>query len=159
MKLSRRIRDLLRANLSSPGRSLSRLAKATSPARTETRLEQIRKSLVQAVAREKQLQDALALAEKEGNEREAIRLRRELSELNDSRDQLQAVLDAIEARIEVAAEGREAPPAAATEQAQELESAPSSLAEPDEEVELDDRKARLAAPQTGQDTTGQGGEE
>jgi chromosome segregation ATPase len=146
MKLSRRIRDLLRANLTPSGRGISRPGKTRSPARTEARLEQIRKSLAQAAAREKGLDEALALAEQEGQEREANRLRRELAELHRSRDELRTALDLIEARIEMAsaspAGAGEAPPAG-----EALASPPSSLAEePEEEVDLAARKARLGGP-------------
>jgi hypothetical protein len=151
MKFSRRIRDLLRANLASPPR-FSDLRKARSPAQMERQLERIRKSLARAALREKQLQDDLALAEEEGRERDAIRLRRELAELGRSTDELQATLDLIEAHIEMAgqrgtpeAEAAEASPAAGQQLASDLQ---TSLAAPEEgeEADLEARKARLAAP-------------
>ena len=62
MKLSKRIRDLVRASLAVPPR-LSGLGRAKSPAKLEAQLEHIRKSLIRSAAREERLQDDLALAE------------------------------------------------------------------------------------------------
>jgi hypothetical protein len=151
MKLSKRIRDLVRANLASPPR-LTDLSRARSPGQLEAELEHIRKSLVQSAAREKQLQDDLALAEQEGRERDAIRLRRELSELSKSRDELQAALDLIAARIEMTRESTEQAspqpyPAEASLTAEE------SLAAPEDEDDLAARKARLAKSQVEQKPT------
>jgi hypothetical protein len=151
MKLSKRIRDLVRANLASPPR-LTNLSRARSPGQLEAQLEHIRKSLVHSAAREKQLQDDLSLAEQEGRERDAIRLRRELSELSKSRDELQAALDLIAARIEMTRESKEQAspqpyPAEASLTAEE------SLAAPEDEDDLAARKARLAKPQGEQKPT------
>ncbi len=150
MKLSERIRDLLRANLSTPPWR-SAVGEARSPAGMDAQLEQIRKSLAQAASREKRLQDELAQAEQEGREREAIRLRRELSELGQSTDELRATLDRIEAYLEMARQKQAAPspasppPAAAgpdvgTDEAQ----APSQDAPGD--ADLSARMARLDTP-------------
>lgn len=152
MKLSKRIQDLLRANLASPPRWFSGRGKARSPAQMEAQLEQIRKSLAQAAGREKRLQDELALAEQEGREREAIRLRRELAELGRSRDELQAALDVIEARIEMARQSQTAA-VAIPSTAKELASPQPSLAESGEDAELAARKSRLAAPEEKPGTT------
>jgi hypothetical protein len=81
-------------------------------------LEQIGKSLAQAAAREKQLQDDLAMAEEEGRERDAVRLRRQLADLAESSDELQKALDLIEARIEMERER-------AREREEEVEPRPS----------------------------------
>jgi hypothetical protein len=158
MKLSKRIRDLVRANLASP-RRLTDSSGARSPDQLEAQLEHIRRSLVRSAAREKQLQDDLALAKQEGRERDAIRLRRELSELGKSTDELQAALDLIAARIEMTREIKkdQAPPqpypAAASPTAEEMGSPQTSLAAPEDEDNLAARKARLATPQGGQKPT------
>ena len=146
MKLSKRIRDLVRANLT-PRQWLSGLGQAQSPAQGNMQLERIRKSLAQAAAREKQLQENLALAEQEGRERDAIRLRRELAELGRSGDELQAALDLIEARVEVSRQraGEAAPHPYPTPG--ETGSPRTSLADSEEEADLAARKARLAAPE------------
>jgi len=145
MKLSERIRDLLRANLTAPPwRSV--VGGNRSPAGMDAQLEQIRKSLAQAALREKRLQDELAQAEQEGREREAIRLRRELSELGQSTDELRATLDRIEAYLEMARQNQAAPapasppPDVETGEAQ----APSQSAPGD--ADLDTRKSRLDTP-------------
>jgi chromosome segregation ATPase len=151
MKLSKRIRDLVRANLASPPR-LTNLSRARSPGQLEAQLEHIRRSLVHSAAREKQLQDDLSLAEQEGRERDAIRLRRELSELSKSRDELQAALDLIAARIEMTRESKEQ----ASPQPSPADVSPTaeeSLAAPEDEDDLAARKARLAKPQGEQKPT------
>ncbi len=153
MKLSRRIRDLVRAGVAVPAR-FSGLGKGRSPARLEGQLEQIGKSLAQAAAREKQMQDELALAEEEGRERDAVRLRRQLADLAKSTDELQKALDLIEARIEMERERarereEEAEPRPSPEisqLAEEVESPPIASGEKDEEDDLSARRARLAAP-------------
>jgi hypothetical protein len=149
MKLSRRIQDLVRAGLTSP-LQLSRLGKTGSPARQEAQLERIRKSLVQAAAREKLLQDDLRLAEAEGRERDALRLRRELADLARSADELQAALDLIEARIEMQAQNKAEAGLPASSRvaslAEEPESSEAPLAEEGDQDELAARKARLAKP-------------
>lgn len=151
MKLSRRILDLVRASLASPP-ELSSLGKERSPQRLEAQLKRIGQSLAQAAAREKRLQDELALAQQEGRERDAVRLRRQLADLARSSQELQAALDLIQARIETererqtAAEARpasETPPSLAGEAA-----APSTaLTEGEDQADLAARKARLAAPE------------
>jgi hypothetical protein len=103
MKLSKRLRDLVRAGLTSPSQ-VSRLGRAKSSARLEAQLEQIGKSLAQAAAREKQLCDDLAVAEEQGREGDAARLHRQLADLAESTDELQKALDLIEARIEMEGE-------------------------------------------------------
>ena len=151
MKLSRRIRDLVRAGVASPAR-FSGLGKGKSPARLERQLEQIGKSLAQAAAREKKMQDELALAEEEGRERDAARLRRQLADLAESTDELQKALDLIEARIEIEQEHlvEEVEPRPSPEispLAEETESPQAS--EEDERGDGNDlsaRRARLAAP-------------
>ena len=149
MKLSRRIRDLVRAGLASPAR-ISGSGKSKSPARLEGQLEQIGKSLEQAAAREKQMQDELALAEAEGRERDAVRLRRQLADLAESTDELQKALDLIEARIEMEGERGEevvAPPREISQLAEEMEPPQRSMSgKKDEENDLSARRARLAAP-------------
>jgi hypothetical protein len=145
MKLSKRIRSLVRANLASP-RRLTDLSRARSPDQLEAQLEHIRRSLVRSAAREKQLQDDLTLAEREGRERDAIRLRRELSELGKSTHELQAALDVIAARMEM---GREIKKDQVPPQPYPAETSPAaeeSLATPEDEDNLAARKARLAAP-------------
>jgi hypothetical protein len=147
MKLSERIRDLLRANLAAPPwRSV--VGETRSPARTDTQLEQIRKSLAQAVLREKRLQDELVQAEQEGREREAIRLRRELAELGQSSDELRATLDRIEAYLEVASQNQAAPPPAAPSRAPVEgtdEAQPPAQSTP-EDADLSARMSRLDTP-------------
>ena len=150
MKLSKRILDLVRASLAAP--KLSGLGKQRSPQRLEAQLEHIRKSLVQAAGREKRLQDALPLAEQEGREREAVRLRRQLADLARSSQELQAALDLIQARIEVERERQgaaEAPPAsqAVSPLTGEVPTLPASLADGEDQADLAARKARLAAPE------------
>jgi chromosome segregation ATPase len=157
MKLSKRIRDLVRANLAS-SRRLTDLSGARSPDQLETQLEHIRRSLVRSAAREKQLQDDLTLAEQEGRERDVIRLRRELSELGKSTHELQAALDVIAARMEMTRESKDqAPPqpypAEASPTAEEVGSPQTSLAAPEDEDNLAARKARLAKPQGEQKPT------
>jgi predicted RNase H-like nuclease (RuvC/YqgF family) len=140
MKLSERIKALLRANLAAPPwRSV--VGETRSPARMDAQLEQIRKSLAQAALREKRLQDELAQAEQEGREREAIRLRRELSELGQSSDELRVTLDRIEAYLEVARQDQAAPPLVAPSSAEgtDAQSAP-------EDADLSARMSRLDTP-------------
>jgi hypothetical protein len=153
MKLSKRIRDLVRANLASP-RGLADLARVRSPDKLEARLEHIRKSLVRSAAREKQLQDELALAEQQGREQDAVRLRRELADLSQSSDELQSALDLIAARIEMASENKELasqpPPAAGQHDLDSLRASPSKE---ESEPDLATRKARLAAPERKSDST------
>lgn len=117
----------------------------------EGQLEQIGKSLAQAAAREKQMQDELALAEEEGRERDAVRLRRQLADLAESTDELQKALDLIEARIEVERERKEEmerqPALEVPHLAEETDSSQvSALDETAEEDDLSARRARLAAP-------------
>ena len=146
MKLSERIKNLLRANLAAPPwRSL--LGEDRSPAGMDAQLEQIRKSLAQAALREKRLQDELAGAEQEGREREAIRLRRELSELGQSTDELRATLDRIEAYLEVARQNQAVPPPAAPPLAAEPDAAQSSSPSAPDDADIDARKSRLDTPQ------------
>jgi hypothetical protein len=154
MKLSRRIWDLVRAGVAAPAR-FSGLGRGRSPARLERQLEQIGKSLAQAAAREKQMQDELALAEEEGRERDAVRLRRQLADLAESTDELQKAVDLIEARIEMERErAREReeeveprPSPEISQLAEEMESPQTSVSgEKDEEDDLSARRTRLAAP-------------
>ena len=117
----------------------------------EAQLEQIRKSLARAAVREQQLQADLALAEEEGRERDAVRLRRELADLSRSTDELQGTLDLIEARIEMKRESEAAAELDRTEEFSTLsEEMDSSEAAPTGDKEDDDdlapRKTRLAAP-------------
>jgi hypothetical protein len=152
MKLSRRIRDLVRAGLNSPSQ-VSRSRRAKSPARLEAQLEQIGKSLAQAAAREKQLRDDLTVAEEEGREGDAARLRRRLADLAQSTDELQKALDLIEARIEMEGErAREReeeveprPSEEVSPLAEETESPQTSLEERKSGDDLTARKSRLAA--------------
>ena len=150
MKLSRRIRDLVRAGVGAPAR-FSGLGRDRSAARLEGQLEQIGKSLAQAAAREKQMQDELALAEEEGRERDAVRLRRQLADLAESTEELQKALDLIEARIEMDRERKEEmdrqPSPKVSLIAEETELPQTSVSgEKDEEDDLSARRARLAAP-------------
>ncbi len=150
MKLSERIRDLLRANLAAPPwRSIAGAGR--SPAAMDAQLEQIRRSLAQAAVREKRLQDELAQAEQEGREREAIRLRRELSELGRSSDELRATLDRIEAYLEMARQNQAAPPPASAPPtagpAEELSEAQAPSQGAPGDADLDARKSRLDTPQ------------
>ena len=154
MKLSRRIRHLVRASFASSRRSSS-IGKAKSP----KQLEKIRKSLVRAAARENRLMDDLALAEKQGREREANRLRRELNDLARSTDELQAALALIEARIEMERESRGKAPSPPSEALTQIEGAhaPQPALEDtgeEEETDLTERKARLAAPEEKREATG-----
>ena len=147
MKLSRRIRDLVRAGLTSPSR-VSRLGRAKSPARLEAQLEQIGKSLAQAAAREKQIRDDLTVAEEEGREGDAARLRRRLADLAESTEELQKALDLIEARIEMEGEREEEvgphPSEEVSPLAEETESPQTSLEEEKRGDDLTARKSRLA---------------
>ena len=153
MKLSRRIRDLVRAGLTSPSQ-VSRLGRAKSPARLEAQLEQIGKSLAQAAAREKQLRDDLTVAEEEGHEGDAVRLRRQLADLAESTEELQKALDLIEARIEMEGERarereEEVEPRPSEEVSLltgEIETPQTSLEEKKRGDDLTARKSRLATP-------------
>jgi hypothetical protein len=127
------------------------LGRDWSAARLEGQLEQIGRSLAQAAAREKQMQDELALAEEEGRERDAVRLRRQLADLAESTDELQKALDLIEARIEMEQERAEEvkcqPPVEVPHLAEETGASQTSVpGEKDEEDDLSARRARLAAP-------------
>jgi hypothetical protein len=150
VKLSGRIRDLIRANLS-PQRWLGRSSGAGSPEKLEAQLEHIRKSLTQAAGREKRLHDELLIAEQEGREQDAVRLRRELADLSKSGEELRSALDLIEARIEMAhtAKSQDLSTPSPTE---DLRQSASSLTDEGEEADLASRKARLAAPEQKHDT-------
>ena len=156
MKLSRRIQHLVQANLTSPRRS-SNVGRAESPRQMEKQLEQIRKSLARAAARENRLMDALALAEKEGRERDADRLRRELNDLARSTDKLQTALALIEARIEMERESLDEtsshPPTEDSSTIEGAHSAQAAVVNEEEEADLAARKARLAAPGDKRGTT------
>jgi hypothetical protein len=143
VKLSRRIRDLVRAGLRSP-QSISSRRKFRSPRQVEAQLDQINQALTRAAGRDKRLQDALSLAEQEGRERDAIRLRREMADLDRSRDELQAALDLIEAHIEMThmQKSSETVPQATREADVSL----ASPAETKEESDITERKVRLSAP-------------
>jgi hypothetical protein len=149
MKLSRRIWDVVRSGLRSP-RSASKLEKVGSSRRIETQLEEIGQSLARSVAREKRLRDDLSLAEADGRERDAIRLRRQLADLTRSKDELQAALDLIEARVEME-RGPESDTGPASPAGETLALATSPTdAVGEEEVDLADRKARLSTPVVGE---------
>jgi len=125
----------------------------------EKQLEQIRKSLVRAAARENRLMDDLALAQEDGRERDGNRLRRELNDLARSTDELQAALALIEARIEMERESRVEAPSPASEVLAQIEGAhaPRPALEDtgeEEETDLAARKARLAAPEEKREATG-----
>jgi len=159
MKLSRRIRDLLRANISAALHRPLVWGTAKSPRQLDAQLERIGTSLIKATAREKRVQDELAISEREGREQDAIRLRRDLTELNQSMDELQAALDLIEARVEMARQGGspEATTGAAAGEAArpgtpsrvsistETDSGEESQSAAQDD-DLEDRKGRLAAP-------------
>ena len=131
----------------------------------EAQLEQIRKSLARAALREKQLQDDLAEAERQGRERDAVRLRRELAGLAESADELQKALDLIEARIEIDHERRqdadESPfsdPSLAAEEtyleagathleADAADSPRTSRKDDGDDADIAARKARLTSPE------------
>ena len=145
MKLSERIKALLRANLATPPwRSV--VGEGRSPAGTDAQLEKIRKALAQAALREKRLQDELARAEQEGREREAIRLRRELSELGQSTDELRATLDRIEAYLEVARQNKAAPPPASPLPVEGPDEAQVPAQSTPEDADLNARMSRLDTP-------------
>jgi hypothetical protein len=145
MKLSERIKALLRANLATPPwRSVA--GENRSPAGMDAQLEQIRKSLAQAALREKRLQDELGRAEEEGREREAIRLRRELSELGQSTDELRATLDRIEAYLEMARQNQAAPPPASPAPVEGLGETQTPAQSTPEDAGLNARKSRLDTP-------------
>lgn len=145
MKLSRRIWDVVRSGLRSP-RSASRLGKVQSSRQIEAQLEQIGQSLTQSVAREKRLRDDLALAEEDGREQDAIWLQRQLAALTQSKDELQAALDLLKARIEM--EHRPESDKDLSSPAGETLAPATSLTDAvgEEEVDLADRKARLSTP-------------
>jgi septal ring factor EnvC (AmiA/AmiB activator) len=145
MKLSERIRALLRANLAEPPWR-SAVRETRSPAGTDAQLEQIRKSLAQAALREKRLQDELTRAEQEGHEREAVQLRRELSELGQSSDQLRATLDRIEAYLEVTRQNQATPPPAAPSPAEGTDEAQPPAQSTPEDADLNARMSRLDTP-------------
>jgi hypothetical protein len=115
-------------------------------------LEQIGKSLAQAAAREKQIRDDLTVAEEEGREGDAARLRRRLADLAESTEELQKALDLIEARIEMEGErAREReeeveprPSEEVSPLAEETESPQTSLEEEKSGDDLTARKSRLA---------------
>ncbi len=145
MKLSERIKALLRANLATPPWR-SAVGEGRSPAGMDAQLEQIRRSLAQAALREKRLQDDLARAEQAGREREAIRLRRELSELEQSTDELRATLDRIEAYLEVARQNQVAPPPASPAPVEGLDEAQAPAQSTSEDADLNARMSRLDTP-------------
>ncbi len=153
MKLSERIKALLRANLTEPPWH-SAGGEGRTPAGMDAQLEKIRKSLAQAALREKRLQDELAQAEQEGREREAIRLRRELSELGQSSDELRATLDRIEAYLEVVRQNQAAPspaspapaPVAKVTGPDEVQAASPTQSAPEDD-DLSARMARLNKPE------------
>ncbi len=145
MKLSERIKALLRANLTEPPWH-SAGGEGRSPAGMDAQLEKIRKSLTQAALREKRLQDELAQAEQDGREREAIRLRRELSELRQSGDELRATLDRIEAYLEVARQNQAAPPAPSPAPVEGLDDTQATAQNAPEDVDLSARMSRLDTP-------------
>ncbi len=148
MKLSERIKALLRANLTEPAWH-SAGGEDRPSAGTDAQLDKIRKSLAQAALREKRLQDELAQAEQEGREREAVRLRRELSELGRSSDKLRATLDRIEAYLEVVRQNQAAPPPASPAPVAGLEpdeAQASQTQSTPEDDELSARMARLDTP-------------
>lgn len=149
-KLSRRIRDVLRASLLAPPR-LRGLGQARPPTSMEAQLEHIRTSLAQAAAREKRLQDDMALAEQEGRERDALRLQRQLADLARSSDELRAVLELIEARIEVERQAETQPTPEAVASLPEEAASPQVplAAEADQSDDLAARKERLSAPEAG----------
>ncbi len=152
MKLSGRIRDLIRANLS-PQRWLGGSRETRSSEKLEAQLEQIRKSLIRAAGREKRLQDELLTAEQEGRERDAVRLRRELADLSKSSGELRSVLDLIEARLEMAqGEKSQSLSGSSSPEAEHPPLPGSSLSSDQEQTDLDIRKARLAAPEQKHDT-------
>jgi hypothetical protein len=113
----------------------------------DAQLERIRKSLAQAALREKRLQDELAQAEQEGREREAIRLRRELSELGQSSDELRATLDRIEAYLEVTRQSQAAPPPASPAPAEGADETQAPAQSAPEDADLNARMSRLDTPQ------------
>jgi septal ring factor EnvC (AmiA/AmiB activator) len=145
MKLSERIKALLRANLAEPPWR-SAVRETRSPAGTDAQLEQIRKSLAQAALREKRLQDELTRAEQEGHEREAVQLRRELSELGQSSDQLRATLDRIEAYLEVTRQNQATPPPAAPSPPEGTDEAQPPAQSTPEDADLNARMSRLDTP-------------
>ncbi len=146
MKLSERIKTMLRAALAAPP-VRSAVEEGCAPAGTDAQLEKIRKSLAQAALREKRLQDELAQAEQEGREREAIRLRRELSELGQSSDELRATLDRIEAYLEVTRQNQAAPPAPSPAPAVEgPDEAQASAPSTPDDADLSARMSRLDTP-------------
>ncbi len=149
MKLSERIKALLRATLSAPPVP-SVVREGRSPAGMDAQLDKIRKSLAQAALREKRLQDELAQAEQEGREREAIRLRRELAELGQSGDELRATLDRIEAYLEVTRQSQAAPPPAAPPAVagavEGPDEAQAPAQSPPEDADLNARMSRLDTP-------------
>jgi hypothetical protein len=159
MRLSRRIRDLLRASVGATLRYPAGWRPARSPTKLDAQLERIRTSLTRGIAREKHVQDELAMAEQEGRERDVIRLQRDLSELNQSMDELRGALDLIQARIEMAhqAESSQAVTAAAAGEAARpgtsshvlLSTATDGGEEPrsaSQDDDLEDRKQRLSKP-------------
>ena len=131
----------------------------------EAQLDQIRKSLAKAALREKQLQDDLVEAERQGRERDVVRLRRELAGLAESADELQRTLDLIEARIEIdherredadesplseislEAEGARLDAEASYLEANAADSPQTSRKDEGDDADLSARKARLASPE------------
>ena len=159
MRLSRRIKDLLRASVEAALRPRADWRTAKSPTQLDAQLERIRRSLTRGIAREKHVQDELAMAEQEGRERDAIRLQRDLSELNQSMDELRGALVLIQARIEMAHQA-ESPEAVAGATAREaarpgtlshvsLSTAADGGEEPhsaSQDDAMEDRKERLSKP-------------
>jgi hypothetical protein len=153
MKLSKRIWDIVRANLA-PSQRQADAARNKSPKQIEAQLEQIQKSLARAAARQTRLEDDLGQAEQEGRERDAIRLRRELADLARSQDELQAALDLIQARLEMDRERKDQTSLTPSPAAGEANSSQVSLASEEAEApDLAARKQRLAAPQKKKGTT------
>jgi chromosome segregation ATPase len=155
MKLSKRIWDAVRANLA-PSQRRTDTARSKSPKRIEAQLDQIQRSLTQAAARLKRLEDDLGQAELEGREWDAIRLRREVADLSRSQDDLRAALDLIQARLEMDREGKDQSSLTVSPAAEEANSSQVSLASEEEETrDLAARKQRLAAPEERKGTTGE----
>jgi hypothetical protein len=149
MKLPRRILDLVRTNIFA-WRGFGVRHTVPSSQGMPTELQGTQEVLAGAEATRQRLQGALEAAEREGRDRDARLLRRQVQELSGSIEQLQAALELIRSRAAMA-QGKDAqvigpapisqtPSIAASDPAVE----PAPRTQPSKPDDLEARKARLS---------------
>jgi len=145
VRLSKRVLHLMRA-LVSPRPAPARPLRDGSPARLEGELQRMRAALERAAARRQRLEQELAEAERQGQQDEAVRLRRMLAELVRSMEQLQTGLDRLAAQLELvhSAEAAGSQAAAHSRPTQLAGAAPGEAAAPAAPARSDDLEARKA---------------